>query len=162
MICTGRTLLSEFTKTKKMYQFSITPHFCEPVIATIDAEWDEAAPLELSGSPVSVQLVTMHLDSYGMTPHGRAVDSSRLAPMDFHRTFTSNEDYQLESVIGEWLEYPSDRTPPSTQSVVWHQEAIDDVLDMQDWLSQDFWMRDSGKLKAIRDHLNSLRSLATA
>ena len=117
-----------------MYQFSITPHYCEPITATINAAWNEAAELELSGSPVSVQLVTMHLDMHGMTPHGRAVDSNRLAPMDLHRTFTGNEDYQLKPLVGEWLQYPSDSTPPVERPLSLEEiAAIDDeaapVLD---------------------------------
>ena len=96
-----------------MYQFQVTPQYGEPVTATIAEEWDQPAELALSnGDEISRKLILLYLESHGLSPHGRAVGSEYLAPMDFHHTFVTSDKFTLEPLTGEWLEYPSDETPP--------------------------------------------------
>lgn len=97
-----------------MYQFLITPQFGEPVTATIAEEWDQPNELILSnGDSLSRKMIRIHIESYGLTPYGKAIGSEFLAPMDLHHTFATTEKFTLEPVVGEWLDYPEDDTAPT-------------------------------------------------
>ena len=84
-----------------MYKFLITPNDFELVTAIIDARWEEPARLQLLGDPLSIQLVCLHIDYFGVSPDGNTVSSKSLAPMDLHRTFISSDDFIFEVVAGE-------------------------------------------------------------
>ena len=80
-------------------QFIVTPKYGEPVTATIAEEWSQPGPLILSnGDKLSRLLVRKHIDSCGLTPDGRAVDSEYLAPKDLHYTFESSDKFEVQQV----------------------------------------------------------------